>query len=171
MIAKKANVTPGSLYNHFDSKEDIFITVHREIQDMMLGIARESLDHATCFFEALSSQLMKSLEAYENDPSLARFNAVVRIEALRNPEVREAVQTREWPDHFKKMVKLGLETGEITRDKERRVRLAMDATILGLNQHMTEGSQSANRECVRSMLELFQGNLLVPLARVYQPEE
>src|ERR1700689_3218095 len=49
MIAEKAGVTPGTIYHYFENKRDLFLSVHREIQQEIQLRVRAAVQSAPTF--------------------------------------------------------------------------------------------------------------------------
>ncbi len=161
-IADKAGITPGSIYHHFDNKADLFLSVHREMQEIVVARCKASIDGKTTLMEATLSLLDALADMQINLPSYSRFNAVVRIEAARNPAIKVAREDQEWRDLYSQLARLGVATGEIDAADERAIRTVFATLILGLTHHSAEASATAHEQAVRGIKLLLQGSLLKP---------
>jgi AcrR family transcriptional regulator len=162
-VAERTGVTPGSIYHHFDSKSDLFLTVHRELQQQSITACRETVRGKTTLLEAFQALLDQLLATQARMPSDIRFNAVVRIEAARNPEIRVAREDRAWRDLYAGMARLGVATGEVDPSNERAVRALLATLVLGTTQHAAEAAPAAHNEALRAVKLLLKGTLINPI--------
>lgn len=159
-IADKAGVTAATIYYYFENKSDLFISAHLEVQEKTLAIAAKCADEATSLAEGWVQMAKEIAELQADDPSIAKFNAVVRLEAMRNPEISEALNDQEWRRIFRTLADVGKATGELTDDKDREFRAVMSAINFGLAQHSIESSPEAHAECINGFIDLFNGELI-----------
>jgi AcrR family transcriptional regulator len=162
IIAEKAGVTPGTIYHYFKNKRDLFMTVHEDIQEEIQKRVRAPVQAATTFREALKIFIDRSEELYTEHPNYSKFNAVVRTEALRNPEIAGARFDHDWRHFYHDLTDLGIASGEIDRRDARAVRHVLSMVVLGLSQYGTEVSAADHAECLRGVIALFEGTLLRP---------
>jgi AcrR family transcriptional regulator len=163
IIAEKAGVTPGTIYHYFKNKRDLFLTVHEDIQEEIQKRVRAPVQAATTFREALKIFIDRSEELYKEHPNYSKFNAVVRTEALRNPEIAGARFDHDWRHFYHDLTDLGIASGEIDRRDARAVRHVVSLVVLGLTQFGIEASAADHAECLRGVIALFEGTLLRPL--------
>lgn len=161
-IADKAGVTAATIYYYFKNKSDLFISVHHEVQEKILGVTRNGLEGAISLTDGWSEQAAEVSKLYKADPYLPKFLAVVRLEAMRNPELAEALYDDEWRDIFRAFADIGIETGELDPAKERRLRAVLSALNFGMRQHAIESSFEAHELAMRGALDLFRGDLIKP---------
>ena len=161
-IAEKAGVTAATIYYYFRNKSDLFITVHHEVQEKILGVARKVMEDATSLTEAWARMARGTFEVHKNDPDIAKFNAVVRQEGVRHPEISEVRYDQEWRDIFRKLAELGISTGELEPAKEKELRAVLSALNFGISHHAVESSVSAHEACIRGLVDLLRGNLIKP---------
>ncbi len=163
MIAEKAGVTPGTIYHYFKNKRDLFLRVHEEIQQEIQNRVRAAVQSAQTFREALRIFIDRSAELSKDHPNYSKFNAVVRTEALRNPEIAGARFDQDWRRFYHDMTDLGIASGEIDRRDARTVRHMLSMVVLGLTQYGIEASPSDQAECLAGIISLFEGTLIKPL--------
>lgn len=160
MIAEIANVTTGTLYHYFDNKRDLFLAIHEDTQREIKERFRPILESDVPMGEAISEMLRVSLSLYIERPNYHKFNAVVRTEALRNPEISGARVDREWRALYRDFAERGVKSGEIDKKDVRTVRAVLGAMILGLTQHAMEATFADHKECLRGFDLLFRGELV-----------
>ena len=161
-IAEKAGVTAATIYYYFRNKSDLFVTVHHEVQERILGVAKKVMEEATSLAEAWTEMSEGIFEVHKGDPDMARFNAVVRQEGVRHPEISEVRYDQEWRDIFGKLADLGISTGEVDPAKERELRAVLSALNFGISHHAVESSASAHAACIRGLADLLRGELIKP---------
>jgi AcrR family transcriptional regulator len=159
-IADKAGITPGSIYHHFDNKADLFLSVHREMQEVVVARCKAAIDGQANLLDATLSLLDALADMHVSLPSYSSFNAVVRIEAARNPDIKVAREDQEWRDLYSQLAQLGVATGEIDAVDELAIRTVFATLILGLTHHSAEASAKAHEQAVRGVKLLLQGSLL-----------
>jgi AcrR family transcriptional regulator len=158
-IAIRAGVTPGSIYHHFASKADLFLEVHDEIQQATIKRFQCVLRDNKTLADAAEALIDELLRHHAEMPSYSKFNAVVRIEASRNPEIGAAMDDSEWRALYSGIAKLGVSTGEIDAADERAVRGVFATLILGLAHHGAEASPTSHRQALKGLKKLFLGKL------------
>lgn len=161
-IAEKAGVTAATIYYYFKNKSDLFVSAHLEVQEKTLSIASRCANEASSLTEGWIQMTQEIAEMQEEDPSIAKFNAVVRLEAMRNPEISEALHDKEWRKIFHTLADIGKKTGELAPDRDREFRAVMSAINFGLVQHSIESTPEAHEECIRGFIDLFNGDLIKP---------
>ncbi len=161
-IAEKAGVTAATIYYYFKNKSDLFITVHHEVQEKILGVARKVMEEATSLTDAWTEMSLGIFEIHRSDPDIARFNAVVRQEGIRHPEIAEVRFDQEWREIFRQLADLGISTGELDRAREREFRAVLSALNFGISHHAVESSVTAHEACIRGLTDLLRGELIKP---------
>lgn len=160
MIAEMAGVTTGTIYHYFENKRDLFLAIHEATQLDINERLRAIIQSEMTLSDAIEAMFRVFLTLYIERPNYQKFNAVVRTEALRNPEISGARVDREWRALYRDFAERGLKTGEIDRKEMRALRAVLGAIILGLVQHGMEASLADHKECLRGMELLFRGELL-----------
>ena len=164
-IAQRAGVTAATIYYYFKNKSDLFITVHHEVQEQILSVARKVMENATSLTDGWIEMSQGIFELQKNDPGIAKFNAVVRQEGMRHPEISEVRHDQEWRDIFHKLADLGVSTGELDPAKDREFRAVLSALNFGISHHACESSTAAHEECIKGLIDLFKGELIKPRNR------
>jgi AcrR family transcriptional regulator len=162
IVAEAAGLTPGTIYHYFANKRDLFMTVHREIQQEIQQEVSTVVQSSTTFAEAMERLLESFLNLYMRHPIHSKFTAVVRTEALRNPDISSARADQDWRNLYHQLTDLGVASGEIQEADARAVRHVLSTIVLGIAQHGSEASQADHVECLRAMERLFQGRLFKP---------
>lgn len=162
MIADRAGVTAGSIYHYFDSKRDLFLAIHDQIQEQVMGRLNTAFAAADSFRDAILRLLDEFQKLRVDMPSANGFTAVVRTEALRNPEIAQARVDAQWRGLFRRLTDLGVKTGEIDPARAHLVRTVISAINLGVVQHGSEAPDQVHADCMVALGELVNGSLLHP---------
>jgi AcrR family transcriptional regulator len=159
MIGKAADVTPGTLYYYFESKQALFAEVHFAVQRAMLEEMLPALESST--FRECVDRLLAGIErSYANNPNHARFMAIARMEASRDKEIKEALLEDPWRDLYSGLVDIGIASGEIKVGDARTVRSVLAAVVLGVMTHGFEAHPKSHQDLIRGVVALFSGDLL-----------
>jgi AcrR family transcriptional regulator len=159
-IGRRAGITAGSIYYYFETKRDMFLTAHQEIQDAVMKRCLASIYGEKKLSAALDSLFDELLQIQIEMPTFGKFSAVVRTEAARHPDLRIAMQDSEWRALYRNLAQLGIKSGEICEANERAVRCVFATLVLGITQHGVEASRSSHLEAMRGLKLLLQGSLV-----------
>lgn len=111
-ITSACGITPGALYNHFASKEELLWEVVRETHEMSERVAREALERAG---DDPVDQLRELARAMTVMHSTHRLPAIVsRNEARRLPQAqaRQALDSQRWMRRtFERTLEAGVRSG------------------------------------------------------------
>ncbi len=168
IIAEEALLTPGTIYYYFDNKRDMFLSVHEDTQKEILNVVLPAVAPAKTFAEAMTSLLDAFRVLYEKHPDFGKFNAVVRSEARRTPEITAAIADQEWRHLYHRMSDLGVATGEIDYRDARTLRNILSTVVLGITQHGLEASNADHLDCLRGFQRMFTGKLVKAASRSIQ---
>lgn len=97
------------------------------------------LEKNTCR-EALDAMLLSFGELYRSHPEFAMFNATVRAEARRNPELMNDILNGQWRQLFHRFSDLAISTKEIDYRDARSFRNLLSIIVLGITQQSIETS-------------------------------
>lgn len=111
-ITAACGITPGALYNHFQSKEELLWEVVRDTHEMSERVAREALERAG---DDPIAQLRELVRAMTVMHSTNRLSAIVsRNEARRLPQAqaRQALDSQRWMRRtFEQTLQAGVDAG------------------------------------------------------------
>ena len=161
-IARLAGITAGSIYYYFETKRDMFLAAHQEIQDVVVRRCFDSISGKTSLSDAIDSLFDELLRLQIEMPSFGKFSAVVRTEAARNPDLQVARQDSAWRSLYSGLAKVGIKSGEIDEANERAMRCVFATLVFGITQHGAEASPESHKEAMRGLKLLLQGLLISP---------
>lgn len=164
-IAEMAGVTTGTIYHYFENKRELFLAIHEETQKDIVERLRSIVDAEMNLADSITAMLRIFMQLFIEKPNYHKFNAVVRTEALRNPEIAPARVDHEWRSLYAILSQRGMKTGEIEKQNKRAMQTVLGALTLGLTQHAFEASLSDHKECLRGLELLFHGDLLLAPAK------
>jgi AcrR family transcriptional regulator len=160
-VASEANLTPGALYHHFPSKQELFAATFREVQEIVLiGFEEAAMQGETLAAKSVAI-LEQAVKLHAEDPTLAVFAAVAPIELQRHQELRQMLGSDFWefPGFLDGMVRA--HESELADDVDAGMGSALlVATALGLAQLAAlSGSVDVHRAGVQGFERLLAGRL------------
>lgn len=162
-LADAVGLTTGALYHYFDRKIDIFTAVYTDTQRIVYGRFDEAAADATSFIDRLQATLDMAYELNGEDPTLAQFLGSCRVDALRDPVLREALVKVGGVDdrrrYFDELIELGVVTGEIDPAQVPMVSALLDTMVVGL-VHAVSGDRARHRHAIDGILALVEGKLI-----------
>jgi len=87
-VASTAGITTGALYHYVESKLDLYVEVHTDLQDRVYGRFNEAVSASDTFLGKLEGILEAANAMNEEDYTLALFVGTVRTDMRRFPEIR-----------------------------------------------------------------------------------
>lgn len=72
-IAKQAGISNGSLFQYFDSKEDLFMTIVKQCSDIIKAIFEEIIQQDTPFFQTIEAFLRKIFQESKSSPEMIKL--------------------------------------------------------------------------------------------------
>lgn len=159
-IAQIAGVTAGSIYHYFENKSSLFAEVYREIEQKMLDILGDKLSNPKSLTSGWEEINEAIFDFHIKEPDLSKFNAMVKVEMQRNPELTEIIDGKELQQTYQKLVNLAKENGQVDEGKEEQLRAVLVAVSLGINQHAIEASETDHKYCLDGFVGLFNGTLI-----------
>lgn len=163
-LAAAAGVTTGALYHYVESKLDLYVVVHADVQLRIYGRFQVAEASERTFLGKLSAVLDAAQEINVEDPSLAKFVGVVRADVRRYSEVAErlaqADAARE--NFFLDLVEVGVSTGEVRRQDVPAVREFVRVILVGLIEG-TSDTPDRQRRAIDSIMGVLRGRLVNPV--------
>jgi AcrR family transcriptional regulator len=160
-VAAAAGITPAALYHYVDSKLDLYVAVHHDLQRKVYGRFVQAVEAHDTFLGQFEAVLEAAHDLNDEDPSLAMFVGTVRIDMRRFPEVAEclAVSVAGRDGFFTSIVDAGIASGEVCAANRAMVEEFVRVMFVGL----TEGeprSAAEHRLSVDAMRAAIRGELL-----------
>ncbi len=97
-IAKKAGITRGAIYWHFKNKMDLFIEIHKLVEEDITAIISKSIIEGETIEEKLFSTLKNIIVKYYKDKKLRTMSKVMTI----NRSVFDKKEFKEWNTNYHK---------------------------------------------------------------------
>lgn len=161
-VADAVGITTGALYHYVDSKLDLYLAVHRDMQRRVYGRFVEAVESCSSFLGQLDAVLEAAHELDVEDPTLALFVGTVRTDMRRFPEIAErleqSVAARD--DFFVSIADAGVASGEIRPGDREMVVEFIRVLLIGLTEGGTE-SPGRHRLAIDSIRALLRGDLIV----------
>jgi AcrR family transcriptional regulator len=163
-LAAAAGITTGALYHYVESKLDLYVAVHNEMEVRVYQRFNVAVDGADTFVGKFEAVLEAAHELNEEDYTLALFVGTVRVDMRRFPEIAErlagdaALRDR----FFVGLVDVGIATGEIAPRDRGLVIEFIRIVLIGL----TDGGSSdsaLHRRAIDGIEALLRGRLITPI--------
>jgi len=162
-LAAASGITTGALYHYVESKLDLYVEVHRDMQRRVYGRFVEAVDASDTFRGQFEGMLEAAHQMNIDDHTLALFVGMVRNDMRRFPEIAERLARADTArdEFFVGVVDTGVGTGEVrAEDREGMVEF-MRIMLIGLTEGASEGS-AQHRCAIDAVLGLLRGDLLRP---------
>lgn len=163
-LAAAAGVTTGALYHYVESKLDLYLEVHRDMQTKIYGRFQLAESSQDTFIGKLEAVLDAAHDMNREDPSLTKFVGAVRADTRRYPEVREplgdANNARE--RFFTDIVEAGISSGEVRREDAALLQEFIRIILVGLTDGSSE-SLEQHRRAIDSIMAVMRGELVRPV--------
>jgi AcrR family transcriptional regulator len=161
-IASAAGITAGAIYYHFESKQDIFVAIYHQLQEVVFGeFERVAAETAGTLLDRLGALLEKAADIHAKDRQLAAFTAISPIEIQRHDDLREMVgsDARTVYRFFERMVReAGGEVDPADRDGVVNMLVAIVTGFAMLGA--TARSPRIHREAIETFRRVLDGTRL-----------
>lgn len=162
-LAEAAGITTGALYHYVESKLDLYVLVHRDMQRQIYGRFQQATTSSDTFLGVLEGVLEGAVELDERDPTLALFIGTVRTDMRRFPEIHDRLSetAAERDAFFVRIVDLGVATGEVRPADRAMVVEFLRVVLIGL----TEGvwmSRAQHGLAIDAIRAALRGCLIQP---------
>lgn len=87
IIAEKAGLTAGAIYNHFNNKSELYISAFEHAEMAIARIHSETETPVDNAREAIEAFFCRAEALYKDDPDVARFLSQVSVEVFHNMEL------------------------------------------------------------------------------------
>jgi AcrR family transcriptional regulator len=164
-VAEAAGITTGALYHYVDSKLDLYVAVHRDMQRRVYGRFVEAVAASETFLGQLDAVLEAAHELNVEDPTLALFVGTVRTDMRRFPDVADRLQRSvvARDEFFVSMISAGVVSGEIRPEDRDLVVEFVRILLIGLTEGGSE-SPERHRLAIDSIRALLRGGLIVEVS-------
>ncbi len=165
-LAEASGITTGALYHYVESKLDLYVAVHGDMQRRVYGRFVEAVGASNTFLGTFEGMLEAAHAMNVEDHTLALFVGTVRNDMRRFPEVAERLARADAArdEFFVGIVDKGIATGEVRpADRDRMVEF-MRIMLIGLTEGASETS-AKHRCAIDAIRALLRGELLRPAAR------
>lgn len=157
LVAEIAHVTSGTIYHYFKNKRDLFLEVSYDIQADIMRRLQPEIDKQTTLGGSIDALFGVFTTLHVECPNYQKFNAVVRAEAQRYPEIAGALQDQQWRSLYRVLAERGVKSGELDPKDRHAFQVVLAATVLGLAQHGIEASHADHLECLHGLNRLLKG--------------
>jgi AcrR family transcriptional regulator len=163
-LAAAAGLTPAALYHYVESKLDLYVAVHDDMQAGIYDRFQQAEAGADTFLGKLEAVLDTAHDLNEEDPTLARFVGVVRADTRRHDEIRDrlGVDARRRERFFVQMVEAGVRSGEIRPEDRQMVDAFVRTLLVGLTEAVSD-SLVEQRRAIDAFKALLRGRLITPV--------
>lgn len=168
-IAALSGVTTGAVYHHYNSKAELYRTVHADAHDRVYTRFAATARGLTSFIDMFDAVLDVAAEMNEVDPSLAAFIGAARVDRRRHRELAEVIPD----DRIRRgafsdgLIEVGIATGEIAEVRRAEVAAFVDVVFVGLNDAVSDDLRK-QRQAITSIKSAMRGMLRTPSRRSEQ---
>jgi AcrR family transcriptional regulator len=143
-LAAASGITTAALYHYVESKLDLYVAVHHDMQRRVYGRFVEAVEASDTFLGQFEALLEAAHRMNVEDHTLALFVGTVRSDMLRFPEIAERLARAHAArdEFFVSIVDTGVATGEVRADDRERmaefIRIMLIALTEGASQDTGE---------------------------------
>jgi AcrR family transcriptional regulator len=162
-LAEASGITTAALYHYVESKLDLYVAVHHDMQRRVYGRFIEAVEGSDTFLGKFEGMLEAAHSMNVEDRTLALFVGTVRNDMRRFPEISERLARADAArdDFFVAVVDAGVATGEVRpEDRERMVEF-IRIMLIGLTEGASETS-AQHRCAIDAIRALLHGDLIGP---------
>ena len=165
-LAEASGITTGALYHYVESKLDLYVAVHHDMQRRVYGRFVEAVEGSDTFVGQFEGMLEAAHRMNVEDHTLALFVGTVRNDMRRYPEIaaRLARADAARDDFFVGVVDTGVATGEVRPDDRECLVEFIRIMLIGLTEGASQGT-AQHRYAIDAVLGLLRGDLLAPAQR------
>lgn len=159
-IAAEAGVTAAAIYQYFESKTELYVAVAAETMQALMPRLHAAARGAPSARAGLCAIVREQL-SIEQHVSASRFLAGVPIEMQRHPEIARAMVAQPGTvfELVLEIIRRGVKSGEIAREKSERLLAVYFAGLIGLSIHGTVIGGSHSEAAVQGFIDLLEGTL------------
>ena len=163
-VAGAAGLTAPSIYNHFGSKDALFIATVTDMFDSISAGFRRAVDVDGPWEERVLAVLEIATQLYRDDAVLQRLGGVARLEAGQAPQRFSAIleAERQVDEVFRDIVRSAVEDGELPANINITIAGDLLAGIPMLAIARLTDKRTSHKE-FREIIETFK-RLFLPLS-------
>ena len=158
-IAEEAGITPGGVYNHFASKEELFVEVYHDAFEVMNNAADQILSEDSTLLGRINRYFEWSIATLQANPSLTIFLTAARQDIHRDAELRSLLAGETMDTFIATLVRDAVKTGEVAESKRQYLRAVLVGLFIGLSQLLAEVPVERHREYLQAASLLLANNL------------
>jgi len=160
-VAAKAGITPAALYHYFDSKLEMYLAVFDDVEAFVDARFEEAMAASDTFVGKFRAVLEAAYAMNAADPSLARFLGSARVDITRHSELSAAMVERRRPGEeiVARLVKEGIGTGELPKDRRLEAQLYLRTILVGLNDAVSHDLRE-QRAAIDGVIAVLEGRLV-----------
>lgn len=165
-LAAASGITTAALYHYVESKLDLYVAVHHDMQRRVYGRFVEAVAASDTFLGQFEGLLEAAHRMNVEDHTLALFVGAVRSDMLRFPEIAERLARADAArdEFFVGIVDTGVATGEVRAEDRERMAEFIRIMLIGLTEGASQNA-AQHRCAIDAIRALLRGELLRPPAR------
>ncbi len=165
-LAESSGITTAALYHYVESKLDLYVAVHHDMQRQVYGRFVEAVQGSDTFLGQFEGMLEAAHRMNVDDHTLALFVGTVRTDMRRYPEIAERLARADAArdDFFVGIVDTGVATGEVRPEDRERLVEFIRIMLIGLTEGASQDA-TQHRCAIDAVLGLLRGDLLAPAQR------
>jgi TetR/AcrR family transcriptional regulator len=121
-ISKNAHISVGSLFQYFENKEDLFLTIVKYCSQLLMAAFEEVVVEKDSFFVTIEKILRKIIKESRKDPNVIKLYLEMSSPS-KSHIVRQAVNELEGYSHslYCSIISKGQEQGVLRKDCDLRI--------------------------------------------------
>ncbi len=160
-LATASGITTAALYHYVESKLDLYVAVHHDMQRRVYGRFVEAVAASDTFLGQFEGLLEAAHRMNAEDHTLALFVGTVRNDMLRFPEIAERLDRAHAArdEFFVGIVDTGVDTGEVRAEDRERMAEFIRIMLIALTEGASQDT-AQHRRAIDAIRALLRGELL-----------
>jgi len=155
-IAKRAKLSKGGLYHHFNSKDEIMIAANNKFMEPIYKYMHNALNDKSPV-NGLKNYIHDYISHWENHPNELVFTFLSLAKVLSTKEMwvnmnQYVIQTT---DFFKNLLKKGIEAGELLEHDYDARSIAITASLDGIVGYTTTCESLKSDDISKKFISIF----------------
>lgn len=119
LIAKDAGISVGSLFQYFDNKEELFLTIVDYCSELLIAIFSEMIKEEDSFYETIEKIVARIINVSRSNPDLVKlyYEMATPNKSEMTVHLVDKLE-RASSSSYEKLIKKGQEEGIVRRDIE-----------------------------------------------------